>query len=701
MYKKRLTSLILASALSGLMLCMPVTSTSVYADEAAVSSEELSATEPEVQTETSVTGSIATEGMISEAETATETETAAETEIETIPDTEAAAETEAAPDTETIPETEPAAQAETSAYDEPEDEEPVLIKAEGKPIADCTISAFSNKTYSGKAQTQTFTVTDETTVLTKGVDYKVKYTDNINAGTATVTITGMGDYSGTAEKTFRIAPKNVTPAVTLAKNSYVYSGNNLRPPATVKAGSVTLEKGTDYTVTYPTSCSDVGSYNVTVTLKGNYTGSIQVPYTVVPKSTRLFSVVGTNSQFTAKWYRQTTQVTGYQVQYNLTGDFSTGSKHVWVTSSNSYFRTITKPVAGRNYFVRVRTYKNVDGKRYYSAWSGAVSTITKKTLYPDQMFAVDSPFHNSRLAQDSFKFTINNSMYIALPIRLDVTGDERDVTKGGIWVILTDSKGNVVKKTPINLKGYADGSSLETWVNSGEDILRPGEYTYTIKNTADTMIVVTLGDTIGFTKKSTTVSISKNVTSETGKWVKIGKLTDGIPIVKDVTYPDNHVIESWYCDSNGNLSVWGGKLGTATVTVTADDGKTYRSTVTLTAGDPYFAAYIDSYDTANNCFIVKILNYNRDDLIIHRGGMVMVDDSSEYDRNIKEQSNVTARYGETKTVRFYLEGDTTWDQASDFTLVTKFTYEGKTYTWHVKTDDSYYQKGDDWYYTYQ
>ena len=30
-----------------------------------------------------------------------------------------------------------------------------------------------------------------------------------------------------------------------------------------------------------------------------------------------------------------------------------------------------------------------------------------------------------------------------------------------------------------------------------------------------------------------------------------------------------------------------------------------------------------------------------------------------------------------------------------------FTYEGKTYTWHVKTDDSYYQKGDDWYYTYQ
>ena len=65
-------------------------------------------------------------------------------------------------------------------------------------------------TYDGTAKTPSVTVKDGTKTLTNGTDYTVSYTNNINAGTATVTITGKGNYLGTTTKTFTISKRNVT-----------------------------------------------------------------------------------------------------------------------------------------------------------------------------------------------------------------------------------------------------------------------------------------------------------------------------------------------------------------------------------------------------------------------------------------------------------------------------------------------------------
>ena len=83
-----------------------------------------------------------------------------------------------------------------------------------KSIADLTVDAPTNHEYDGEEHKWAPTVTDgENNVLTEETDYTVGYdkTDFTNVtGTITVTITGMGNYSGTVERTYEITPKTVT-----------------------------------------------------------------------------------------------------------------------------------------------------------------------------------------------------------------------------------------------------------------------------------------------------------------------------------------------------------------------------------------------------------------------------------------------------------------------------------------------------------
>lgn len=81
-----------------------------------------------------------------------------------------------------------------------------IVKAD---ISAATVSGVTNRTYDGSAQTQSPTVTLGGTTLTKGTDYTLSYSNNTNAGTATMTVTGTGIYSGTKNVTFTIARRSV------------------------------------------------------------------------------------------------------------------------------------------------------------------------------------------------------------------------------------------------------------------------------------------------------------------------------------------------------------------------------------------------------------------------------------------------------------------------------------------------------------
>jgi hypothetical protein len=153
-----------------------------------------------------------------------------------------------------------------------------------------TIAAIDVQTYTGSAIEPEVTVNDGEKNLTLGTDYEVAYSNNISAGTATVTITGQGNYKGETTAIFTIAQKLVTnDGITITIPSQTWTGSEIsfdEKAVVVKDGEKTLEQATDYIVTAPTDkLQNTGDYTVTINGAGNYAGSITAKFTIVPKVT--------------------------------------------------------------------------------------------------------------------------------------------------------------------------------------------------------------------------------------------------------------------------------------------------------------------------------------------------------------------------------------------------------------------------------
>lgn len=144
----------------------------------------------------------------------------------------------------------------------------------GNQAAGFTVAAIGAHEYTGAEIKPEPSVTDNNSrALTKGTDYTVEYSNNINAGTATVTVTGINGYSGTKSVNFEITPKSlnhVDIGVTLSPATFTYTGTTQRPTVTVKDGtSKTLAENTDYTLVNDGGVAN-GTYTVTITGMGNY-----------------------------------------------------------------------------------------------------------------------------------------------------------------------------------------------------------------------------------------------------------------------------------------------------------------------------------------------------------------------------------------------------------------------------------------------
>ena len=112
---------------------------------------------------------------------------------------------------------------------------------------------------------------------------------------------------------------------------------------------------------------------------GNYYGSSFTSLLVsptLPKATKLNTVSSAKKAINAKWFR-VSGVTGYQVQCSTNAKF-TSSKLGAVKGANKYSLSVKGLKGGTRYFVRVRTFKTIGGKNYYSTWSAAKTVTTKK-----------------------------------------------------------------------------------------------------------------------------------------------------------------------------------------------------------------------------------------------------------------------------------------------------------------------------------
>lgn len=165
--------------------------------------------------------------------------------------------------------------------------------------------------------------------------------------------------------------------VSLSKTKYVYNAKVQKPSVVVKDSKGNKLSASNYTIAYSKGCKSVGIYKVTITLKGNYIGKTTKFYNIIPKSTSISKVVAKSKGFFVTWKKQTTQTTGYQIQYSTSSKFSS-AKTVSITKNTAVTKTITKLKGKKKYYVRMRTYKVAGGKKYYSSWSKAKYVIIKK-----------------------------------------------------------------------------------------------------------------------------------------------------------------------------------------------------------------------------------------------------------------------------------------------------------------------------------
>lgn len=288
-----------------------------------------------------------------------------------------------------------------------------VIKAEDKPapyviktdMEDCTMSVGEIvPVYNGSARTIPVTIEYNGNQLTENIDYTLTYKDNVNAGTATVTATGMGEYTGNISRQFEIQPVDINSDIITRdfsniKESYEYIIMEIMTPIKLKINNALLAVGIDYTVDYQNNLYP-GTATVTFTGQGNYKGTITKTFNIVKKN---ISNVAVKAYFNSAnklvvtanvpdngrsliegtdfVYDQTTDSMGnVTVTVKAIGDNFIGSKNVTIKAEDNPNKPVTttpapttkKITVGK---VKLSKAKNVKGKKIKVTWK-KVSGVT-------------------------------------------------------------------------------------------------------------------------------------------------------------------------------------------------------------------------------------------------------------------------------------------------------------------------------------
>lgn len=221
-------------------------------------------------------------------------------------------------------------------------------------------NGVEDKAYTGKEITQNFYVTDGETVLKKDVDYKVEYSDNIEAGTATIWVMGIGFYEGTISTTFNITEETYTVQFVngskVVKTEKVIRGGSATPPKVTKKGYIFKGWSGKYT-------------NVTqdLILKAKWS-KVSVGKA---KISSLCNLKG--KKFSVK-YKKVSGAAGYEIRF-ATKSSMKGAKKI-TTAAKS--KTVKK-LKNKKYYVQVRAYKkDSTNAKIYGKWSSKKSIKIKK-----------------------------------------------------------------------------------------------------------------------------------------------------------------------------------------------------------------------------------------------------------------------------------------------------------------------------------
>ena len=261
---------------------------------------------------------------------------------------------------------------------------------------ECKISDLQNSyIYTSKSIIPKLTVSYEDYILSEGIDYTIKYESNIMPGIAKIEINGLGYFKGIISKTFSILPAKMT-GLKVSKN---YTNQiNLKWTKQSGVAGYKLYKYNSKSKKYEcikTLTANTTSYNVKKLSAGNgYSFKIRAykntsngvfygeysnvtKTATLPNKVTISSVKAGSKKIAAKW-KKVSVCTGYEIQYSTNSKFkSSKTKKSTINGRKNTNKTIKQLKRKQKYYVRIRAYTTVSGKKYYGSYS-KVKTIKVK-----------------------------------------------------------------------------------------------------------------------------------------------------------------------------------------------------------------------------------------------------------------------------------------------------------------------------------
>ena len=203
-------------------------------------------------------------------------------------------------------------------------------------------------------------------VGTTRITINAKSSNRYNSAKKTVTInvTKKSQTVTASNKTYTIGSKNRSLGAK-AKTGLSYKSSDPSAVSVSAKGEVTAKK--------------VGAYKITITAKSTKTyksAKKVITITINPKATTISALSSPSEKKLSVTVKKGSSVSGYQIRY-ATSSSMAGAKTATMTGTNKTFSLSEVENKDVKYYVQVRTYKTVSGKKYYSSWSTAKSVTVK------------------------------------------------------------------------------------------------------------------------------------------------------------------------------------------------------------------------------------------------------------------------------------------------------------------------------------
>lgn len=411
----------------------------------------------------------------------------------------------------------------------------VTFKINAKPIKNAVITYNNSLTYNGSTLSPAVTVKYGNATLKKNTDYTVAYSNNVNAGTGTITITGKGIYGGSVKKTFTIKKLGISATAVSGTGNKVYTGSAIKPVPAVKVGGRTLKNGTDFTVSYKNN-TEPGTATLIVNGKGNYSGSVSKTFKITARAINDVEVTVPDTVFTGEQVRPDVVVSYGSYQFINNSDYTLSFK------DNVNIGTASVVVTGKNHLSGSRTVTFPIEKADISSTEIAVknATFTGSAIKS----GVDVRLGNVTLKEGTHYTLSYKNNVIAGTAQVTISG--KGSLEGAVTKSFTIAKADI-SKASISANGtYApDGVKISINAKFGNYTLKSSDYSFAAP-TAAGELTLTISGNGNFSGKTTVkcnvakadIANAKSSLSLStdGKGYTVTIIYDGVLLTQDKDY---------------------------------------------------------------------------------------------------------------------------------------------------------------------